>query len=769
MQPKDGINIVSLPNSFESLMEKDKVLDTDDTPPHVKTSCLNVAAKDSLEDVLDDDDEEVEEVYIEDNGRHAKQNKGASTPSDQRLCSKVFKQWQWTSNGLMCYKGSRIILGWNPDIVNVVVVSFYAQVMHVCVYFKDDKKELFCSFVYAHNRYLQRRDRWNNLATHKNYIRNRPWCILGDFNVSLSADEKSTGPSYIDTGMRDFQDCVKAIEVSDVNRTGLRFTWNQNPKGEHGTLKKIDRIMANLDFYSSFVGSSAVFQPYRISDHSPAVLRIPMESTSNPLLWMLKCEALKTLKNRFPLDLDPSNLELREEEAVYLQAFKDASLLEEKFIMQKAKVEWLKLGDANIAYFHKVVPLAFIDHYSEFFGQQGVTSHLNSTDLFCNKLTSDVANYMVRDVSDQEIRESMFVMRDNKAPGPDGYTAAFFKEAWEILATDVTKAIKEFFTNGRFSYELMEKVKGRISDWKNKSLSYAGRVQLIRSVLASMHIYWASVFILLTGLMLELEQLMKGFLWCQCEMKKGRAKVKDIIVNDSWICQCFEMSKYSDLGTIGVPHLSDASDKLVWKDLSNVDVGFSVATVWECIRPRSDEVDWYHVVWFSHQIPRHAIHLWLVIKRKLKTQDKLRQWDVSSNTNLNLFQCPLCGTQPDSHDHLFFECMFSLQVWDHLKWLTGIPNIPSGLDAIVDFLSPMAKMRSVRSVISKLVFAASCYFIWQERNSRLFMKRKRSQDQVIDVIKSTVRLKLLSCRFKRTKHVQMLSHLWELPTSSIHG
>ncbi|GKA02594.1 putative reverse transcriptase domain, reverse transcriptase zinc-binding domain protein [Tanacetum coccineum] len=79
------------------------------------------------------------------------------------------------------------------------------------------------------------------------------------------------------------------------------------------------------------------------------------------------------------------------------------------------------------------------------------------------------------------------------------------------------------------------------------------------------------------------------------------------------------MSKYSDLGTIGVPHLFDASDKLVWKDLSNVDVGFLVATV-----------------------------------------------------------------------------------WDHLKRLTGIPNIPSGLDAIVDFLSPMAKMRSARSVISKL-------------------------------------------------------------------
>nr|GEV65006.1 hypothetical protein [Tanacetum cinerariifolium] len=139
------------------------------------------------------------------------------------------------------------------------------------------------------------------------------------------------------------------------------------------------------------------------------------------------------------------------------------------------------------------------------------------------------------------------------------------------------------------------------------------------------------------------------------------------------------MLKYSDLGTVGVPHVSDASDKLVWKDLSNVDVGFSVATVWECIHPRSDEVE--------------------------------------------------CG----------------LQVFP----ISRLPNIPSGLDAIVDFLSLMAKMRSARSVISKLVFAASCYFIWQERNSMFFMKKKRSQDQVIDVIKSTVRLKLLSMQIQR--------------------
>ncbi|GJS61762.1 hypothetical protein Tco_0656546 [Tanacetum coccineum] len=52
---------------------------------------------------------------------------------------------------------------------------------------------------------------------------NRPWCVLGNFNVSLHVDEKSTGSFYIDTGMRNFQDFVDAFEVSDVNNTCLRF------------------------------------------------------------------------------------------------------------------------------------------------------------------------------------------------------------------------------------------------------------------------------------------------------------------------------------------------------------------------------------------------------------------------------------------------------------------------------------------------------------------------------------------------------------------
>nr|GEV62700.1 hypothetical protein [Tanacetum cinerariifolium] len=323
-----------------------------------------------------------------------------------------------------------------------------------------DKKEVFCSSVYAHNRYIQRRKLWHNLLTHKHYMRNRSCCLLGDFNVSLFVDEKSTGSSFIDTGMRDSQDYVDAIEMSDVNSTGLRFTWNQKPKGDNCVLKKTDRIMANIEFYTSFVGSSAIFQPYRISDHSLAVLHVPMISHIKPcpfkfsnILMFRVVKRLKFLKNtlckllnyyitmgtymrmlknfvmswtrfRFAIDKDPDNIYLREE-AAYLLAFNDASLLEEKLLMQKAKSEWLKSGDSKLDYFHKAVksqatknqidsittthginvdryqvPLAFIDHYSKFLGHQGANSNLNTTNLFHTQLSNDVATYMVREVSD---------------------------------------------------------------------------------------------------------------------------------------------------------------------------------------------------------------------------------------------------------------------------------------------------------------------------------------------------------------------------------
>ncbi|GKG01611.1 hypothetical protein Tco_0306316, partial [Tanacetum coccineum] len=55
------------------------------------------------------------------------------------------------------------------------------------------------------------------------------------------------------------------------------------------------------------------------------------------------------------LDRDPSSTNLREEEAVYLAAFTHAKLDEQRFLKQKAIIDWLHEGDSNTTYFHRLV------------------------------------------------------------------------------------------------------------------------------------------------------------------------------------------------------------------------------------------------------------------------------------------------------------------------------------------------------------------------------------------------------------------------------
>ncbi|GJW73978.1 reverse transcriptase domain, reverse transcriptase zinc-binding domain protein, partial [Tanacetum coccineum] len=170
---------------------------------------------------------------------------------------------------------------------------------------------------------------------------------------------------------------------------------------------------------------------------------------------------------------------------------------------------------------------------------------------------------------------------------------------------------------------------------------------------------------------------------------------------------------------------------------------------WDSLRLRADVIDWYHVVWFSHCIPQHDIHLWLVVKEKLETRDRLRQWDVGPSTDLNLLSCPLYDMVPHSHSNLFFECSFSSQFWMHVKSLADMDTIPPRLTDVMDFLIPISKGRSVVSVISRLLLGASSYYLWGERNARLFKKKTSTVLQIIEAITAIVRLNLVTFKFKK--------------------
>nr|GEW31952.1 hypothetical protein [Tanacetum cinerariifolium] len=135
--------------------------------------------------------------------------------------------------------------------------------------------------------------------------------------------------------------------------------------------------------------------------------------------------------------------------------------------------------DSNYAYFHKVVKSrvsrsridaimdtsgnqndgdlvysSFVSHYIHFLGQAGTTNCLNTQGLFKSSLTSVQAEYMVWNVTEDEVKTATFSMGDDKSPGPDGYTVAFFKGLRDIVAHDVINAVREFFVNGKLLKEV---------------------------------------------------------------------------------------------------------------------------------------------------------------------------------------------------------------------------------------------------------------------------------------------------------------------------
>ena len=114
------------------------------------------------------------------------------------------------------------------------------------------------------------------------------------------------------------------------------------------------------------------------------------------------------------------------------------------------------------------------------------------------------------------------------------------------------------------------------------------------------------------------------------------------------------LTKYPWLNKIVVPILSNTPDKPVWINSNGEEKRFSTSNVWKDVRGNGNRVCWKDLVWHSNCIPKHTFILWLAIKTRLCTQDRLAKRYPN-----NCFTCSLCGNGIDLHDHLFFNCEFA--------------------------------------------------------------------------------------------------------------
>ncbi|KAL0455367.1 UNVERIFIED_CONTAM: hypothetical protein Slati_0875900 [Sesamum latifolium] len=120
---------------------------------------------------------------------------------------------------------------------------------------------------------------------------------------------------------------------------------------------------------------------------------------------------------------------------------------------------------------------------------------------------------------------------------------------------------------------LLQKIDKRIGASVGIPLTFAARVQLIKSILMAFHIYWGSAFILPKGVVRHIEKLLRTFLW-NGTMDSGYAKV-------AWRDVCLPMEE----GGQGI------------KDIQALNYGLMCRRLWDIVVGRSDSI-W--VSWVRH-------------------------------------------------------------------------------------------------------------------------------------------------------------------------
>jgi hypothetical protein len=416
--------------------------------------------------------------------------------------------------------------------VDISVIDKSDQCVSCCVHSLKDGSNWFHSFVYGANKPLDRRSLWQHLYTIKNRLFPNPWMLSGDFNVVEHLAEK-WGSDSLNSYELEFGECLNDLEVIDLKFSGFFFTWNNKSEGAGFIARKLDRVLVNEEWLGRFGGTNVDFLSAGVSDHSPGLITVGslvsfgpkpikfcnfwlehgdyMEWLSN--CWMQEingvpmyklCRKLKefkailkskttscfgNLRNKIiqaceSLDLAQkavidsrgrADCLLKEREC--LHAYVSITKAEEAFLKQKARNQWLQLGDQNNAVFHRILKgrqvrnsISFLydelgnkvediaqlksmalEFYRNLLGSKN-THFTDASAERVKQLISPIvpieeATLLERDVTAEEIKKTISSMKSNKAPGPDGYTAEFYKSSWHIVGGDVIEAIQNFFQN----------------------------------------------------------------------------------------------------------------------------------------------------------------------------------------------------------------------------------------------------------------------------------------------------------------------------------
>ncbi|XP_074306215.1 uncharacterized protein LOC141641454 [Silene latifolia] len=361
--------------------------------------------------------------------------------------------------------------------------------------------------------------------------------LLGDFNQVEFKEDKLGGNKGSIYGAEVFSEWKVRNSLYDIAFKGPKFTWCNNRKGTKRIYERIDKGLASPLWYSLFPYSGIKHFPIQCSDHAPIIFDTAFfephkRKTFRMEAWAFEYEdSLRLLKHEwFSFDRGSPVTKLSRKLQRTRHAFKNWTLTKRKswnekwsefddklevelerifsghteegfqkchadyiefnkaatlYWRQRAKLHWIKDGDAGIRFFFNSVKsrhdrnlivglkkddnswtfdkqeLAgiFDDHFKQIYGVNSYHApfpqyQLAHSHLFDNikfLLTNDQQDFFSSIFTRKEVRTAVFQLGPTKSPGPDGIPALFYQKFWFHIKTEVEDAVLFMLNTGNIS------------------------------------------------------------------------------------------------------------------------------------------------------------------------------------------------------------------------------------------------------------------------------------------------------------------------------
>ncbi|XP_060190867.1 uncharacterized protein LOC132620191 [Lycium barbarum] len=307
------------------------------------------------------------------------------------ITDRIAPGWQAEYNYDYAVNGRLWVL-WDTNVYEVTPLAKEAQYIHCAVKGKQIKVECHMTVVYGYNTVELRKPLWTH---HQTLSGNTPWIIWGDFNAILTSQDKLNGASVTSHDIKDFADCVQALNINELMWIGEYYTWSNKQRGANRVYNRIDRAFGNDEWMLQYGQLDVDYGLPHISDHAPMIItlkddepcikipfkffnvwadhdqfltlvdeawegRVALEAMKNINKVEFKDTTGKIVQARIELQDVQTKLvshysdQLVNDEKAILEKLEKWSMIEESILQQKSRATWVKLGDSNSKYFSAV-------------------------------------------------------------------------------------------------------------------------------------------------------------------------------------------------------------------------------------------------------------------------------------------------------------------------------------------------------------------------------------------------------------------------------